>query len=782
MQDNNVTFSLDSYNEMQREAILDFEHNLMILACAGSGKTRTITGKMAYAISKGLVQPYEICAVTFTNKAAGEMRERLEALVPEAGGRATVRTFHSLGVLLLRRFGDRIGLPKGFAIADDSDAAHFVKTALELKGKAAARLARITAGWILDAKEHGCGPEDEKAEAYFHIGDVQYGNKADQMSVQEIFKAYEAEKEKASALDFPDLISYAVKLVETCDDVRNWCHRHYRMVLVDEYQDSNIMQARFLKSFVAPTAQLVVVGDDDQSIYSFRGAVVDNILDFPKEFDNVREIRLEKNYRSTGEILSVAGAVIKNNGKRYAKEIVSALNSHGVKPVLKESRNAYSEAVFVADRIAALQGKGESCAVLYRQHRCAMALKKVLLEKRIPFKVAGGVGVLGSKVVKDAMALMRLCMLPSDSASLHRIIASARIGLGEEAYRRLVEENPDVFVSLAALSVKGRYAKGYAILLRCLTDLSERLLGSAPALPAHLVSAGTTPPADGEALSQLELFSGDGSGSETERDVVYMTDGELLVDVMGRLGIVNEPDAEEDDGSGVGEDNPLEVYSAMLERRRIMFDPDMAEGYEGGEPTPLQVLQSFVCRSELGDDAGREDEDVPVLSTMHASKGLEWDNVFVIGLEDEIIPGRANDMAEEEEERRIFYVAMTRGRKRLWLCTKREAMTGRFGMQVCRPCRFLKEIPQDFISEEPVLSSPVKMNSFADFKRADEISDAERIEKGDKVSYHGKWSGTVVAQEEYMGRRVLSVKTDSGGLVKVIDGMGHLVKIPRAEG
>ena len=206
MQDNNVTFSLDSYNEMQREAILDFEHNLMILACAGSGKTRTITGKMAYAISKGLVQPYEICAVTFTNKAAGEMRERLEALVPEAGGRATVRTFHSLGVLLLRRFGDRIGLPKGFAIADDSDAAHFVKTALELKGKAAARLARITAGWILDAKEHGCGPEDEKAEVYFHIGDVQYGNKADQMSIQDIFKAYEAEKEKASALDFPDLL------------------------------------------------------------------------------------------------------------------------------------------------------------------------------------------------------------------------------------------------------------------------------------------------------------------------------------------------------------------------------------------------------------------------------------------------------------------------------------------------------------------------------------------------------------------------------------------------
>ena len=139
-------------------------------------------------------------------------------------------------------------------------------------------------------------------------------------------------------------------------------------------------------------------------------------------------------------------------------------------------------------------------------------------------------------------------------------------------------------------------------------------------------------------------------------------------------------------------------------------------------------------------------------------------------------------MAEEEEERRIFYVAMTRGRKRLWLCTKREAMTGRFGMQVCRPCRFLKEIPQDFISEEPVLSSPVKMNSFADFKRTDEVSDAERIEKGDKVSYHGKWSGTVVAQEEYMGRRVLSVKTDSGGLVKVIDGMGHLVKIPRTEG
>lgn len=763
-------FSLDSYNEMQREAILDFEHNLMILACAGSGKTRTITGKMAYAISKGIVLPYEICAVTFTNKAAGEMRERLEALVPNAGSSATVRTFHSLGVLLLRRFGDRLGLPRGFAIADDTDAAHYVRTALDLKGKSAAKLARLTSGWILNAKEHGYGPEDEGAEKFFHMDDVEYGNDADKMSVSEIFSAYENEKEKSQALDFPDLIREAVRLVETCPDVRQWCHSHYRMVLVDEYQDSNAMQARFLKTFVAPDAQLIVVGDDDQSIYAFRGAVVDNILNFPKEFENVREIRLEKNYRSTDEILCAAGALIKNNDKRYVKEIISATQAHGIKPVFRESRNGYAEAVYIADRIKELEGSGETCAVLYRQHRCGVSLKKVLLEKRIPFRVAGGTGVLGAKTVKDVIALFRLCMFPSDTASLHRIITSSRIGIGEEAYRKLIKENPDVFASLSALSLKGRYARGFGILLRVLCDVSERFLGRSPV---------TLPPPSSD--------EGDGSENESAEDSVpvsEMSDGELIVDVMERLGIIDEPD--EDDGSGTGEDNPLEVYASMAERRREMFDPEMAEGYESGEPTPLQVMQSFICRSELGDDAGSDKNDITVLSTMHASKGLEWDNVFVIGLEDEILPGHADGMEEEEEERRIFYVAMTRARKRLWLCMKLEAMAGKFGMKVCRPSRFLKEIPSDFLEKDVSTGRPVTAGTIASVpesvRNASAVRNQERIEQGDTVSYHGQWTGTVIASEDFRGLRILSVRTETGSLMKVVDGMGHLSRIPRVEG
>lgn len=762
---------LDGFNDMQKEAILDFDDNLLILACAGSGKTRTITGKIAYAISEGLVDPWQICAVTFTNKAAGEMRDRLQVLVPDGADHVTVRTFHSLGVMLLRRFGDRIDIPKGFVIADDTDSAHFVKSALKLKGKNAGKLARETSGWILDAKEHGCMQGDPKAADYFHLDDVEYGNDADQMEWNEIFDLYEQEKKDAGALDFPDLIAYAVKLVEDSEEAREWCHRRYRMVLVDEYQDSNIMQARFLKSFVAEDAQLTVVGDDDQSIYSFRGAVVDNILNFPNEFKRVREVRLEKNYRSTGEILEAADSVIRKNTKRYMKEIVSAEDLHGIRPALRQSRNAYVEALQIYDLLDRLQPTGESCAVLYRQHKCAATLKKLLLERRIPFKVSGGQGVLGAKVVKDAMALLRLCINPCDIASLHRVISASRIGLGENAYRKLAETDPDVFKASGQLAASGRSSKGFATLHDVLCELALHLTGD-----DH---GGPLPPKE-------EPPTAAAAEDEDVQEDEVLSDGELLKESLRLLGIAVDPD-EEDDGSGTGADDPLEVYASMLNRRRDSFDPEMADDYTGGDPTPVQVLQSFLCRSELGDDMGTDKDEVLVLSTMHAAKGLEWDNVFLIGLEDEVIPGRVDSDMEEEEERRIFYVAMTRARKRLWMFTKQEAMMGKMGMKMCSPSRFLDAIPTGLLDS----TSAVKRNvgfrglqrpsvenaSVQSRKPADnmrnEAGDGIRI--GDRVEYPGHWIGTAIAEENYMGRRVISVKTEAGGIVKIVEGMGRFV-------
>lgn len=748
---------LEGYNDGQKDAILDFKDNLLILACAGSGKTRTITGKIAYALAEGIVSPDQVCAVTFTNKAAEEMRERLRALVPDSADGVTVRTFHSLGVMLLRRFGDRIGIPRNFVIADDTDSAHFVKTALNLTGKAAGRLARETSSWILDAKEHGCMPGDPEAERFFHLDDVEYGNGADSMEWNQIFELYENVKEEASALDFPDLIAYACILVETSEEARSWCHRRYRMVLVDEYQDSNIMQARFLKSFVSPTAQLTVVGDDDQSIYSFRGAVVDNILDFPKDFERVRKVSLEKNYRSTSEILDAAGAVIDRNGKRYSKDIVSATDAHGVKPVLKEFRNAYGEALFIAETMVPLLEAGESCAVLYRQHICAINLKRMLLERRIPFRVAGGQGILSAKAVKDAMALLRLCINPSDRPSLHRVISASRIGLGETSFHKVVMAGSNAFDASAALSSSGRSSKGFGILHDVLCILSGQIVGD-----DHGGRTGTY-----EELA--------GWPSED------LSDGEILLDAMRLLGMSQE-DPSDDESDGVSEDPPLYVFAEMLERRRHTFDPDMVEDYEGGEPTPVQTLQSFLCRSELGDDMGKDDGSLPVLSTMHAAKGLEWDNVFLIGLEDEVIPGRTDSTDEEEEERRIFYVAMTRARRRLWLCTKQEAMIGKMGMKTCLPTRFINEIPKHMLTETPQVR---ERTGYGDTIRRPWLGEspvsaasAPPIRIGDTVSYPGKWTGTAIAEEKYNGRRVISVKTDAGGIIKIIEGMGRFIVTP----
>lgn len=749
-----------NYNEMQKEAIMDFNHNLLILACAGSGKTRTITGKMAYAINQGIVTPRQICAVTFTNKAATEMRERLSELVPDLSNEATVRTFHSLGVLLLKRFGKRIGLNPNFDIADEYEVAQIVKDALNLNNKDSSKNAKITASWILAAKEHGYSALDEQAQEYFYLKGINYGNDADNLSWHDIFNAYEKEKKKSNALDFPDLINCAVELVENSPEARLWCHNRFKLILVDEYQDSNAMQARFLKSFASPSSRLIVVGDDDQSIYSFRGAVVDNILSFASSFDNVREIRLEKNYRSTGEILQAADRVIKNNSKRYDKEIVSATNTHGVKPFLHSSRNIFTEATYIVSELLKLKDSNETCAILYRKHKCSNVIKKLLLEKHIPFKVSGGIGVLNSKIVKNAIALLKLCLNPFDTVSLKRIISASKIGLGDEAYKRLIETDQNVITATTALMNKGRYSTGFTTLNEVILDLCEKFVEEPNA-------SGTTPPPP---------FSIDELNLQVEK-----TDGDYLISALTKLGINTGISEDEESlaasSSGEGQDNPLHIYASMFEQRQKLFDKDLLEDYSVGPPTQRQILQSFICRSELGDDAGQKDDNLVTLSTMHASKGLEWDNVFICGLEDDIIPGKATSDFEIEEERRIFYVAMTRARKRLWLCSKEEASNGKFGMTALRPSSFLNEIPEDMkdSSEGRNTTDLALINITAPPEPS--ISQDNQIKVGDRVSYNNQWQGSVLSEEYYMNRRILVVQVESGGTIKLVDGMTQLKRV-----
>lgn len=757
-------FDLSKYNKEQKEAILDFSNNLLILACAGSGKTSTITAKMAYAISNNIVRPEEICAVTFTNKAASEMKERLIALAPDAENKATVRTFHSLGVVLLRKFGSMIGLPHDFSIANDSDVTRIIKKALGLTGTDAKTNAKITAEWILNAKEHGYDSNNPKAKEFFNLDNVHYGNAADQLSWQGIFNAYEEEKKEQKLLDFPDLIIYAVKLVENCPKAREYYQKKFRMVLVDEYQDSNTMQARFLKSFVSKDAQLIVVGDDDQSIYAFRGAIVENILRFPQEFDNVREICLEKNYRSTSEILSVAGTVIAHNSKRYVKDILSATNYRGLKPQSFEFSAPYTEARNIIDTLSQLP-ENESKAILYRQHRCAIVLKKMLLENNIPFRVFGGTNVLDSKGVKNAVALLKVIVSPEDFTALHRIITESRIKLGEVAYREISSVGDSVMKSIATVrdgSKKGTVKRNSLhILYTVLSMLSRQFMG------CDIAESTTSLPSDSLAL--FDPVSEPYPLKYSVEEYNKATDSELLEMCMEELSMTGMEEEESDDGSG--KDNPLELYLHMVDNRMKWFDGEMVADYEGGVPTELQVMQSFICRSELGDDVGeKEGPSVLILSTMHAAKGLEWDNVFVIGLADEVIPGKTVNKTESdiEEERRVFYVAITRARKRLWLCRCFSGPSYMGPSVSLTKSRFLCEIPDHLIvcidSKEQKPSFKSRSFSTPTPKKV-QVAIKNRVCIGDKVMLQDSKSGRVMAVSEQKGKRVVRVKTETGSIV-----------------
>lgn len=739
---------ISGYNKEQQNAILDTKHNLMILACAGSGKTKTIIGKIAYEIEEGLVEPHEICAVTFTNRAADEMRVRLKELVGDKWKKVTVRTFHSLGVMLLRRFAAQAGLDTDFTIANDTDVRHFVELGLGCDAKESKRLSNA----ILCTKEHGLKPESRGARAFF-------GTYDDPVS---IMAAYENAKNTEQALDFPDLILRAVELLQTSEEAKNYCHNRYKLVIVDEYQDSNVMQSVFLKLFAGEKAQVVVVGDDDQSIYAFRGAEVQNILSFPKQFKNVREIALLKNYRSTSEILNTASSVIKNNKERYPKDIISALDKHGEKPLYINSRNGYIEAETIADIIKD-SGDFGSFAVLYRKHRIVATLKRVLLERRIPFTVAGGIGVLESAVVKTAIALLRICFSHRDGVAFSHVIKKSRIGLGDETAKKIFESvdpaDGDIFKACTTLLEKGYKKQALGTLVAVWKETEDALLN---------------------AFDEEQILETEHDISEAVSEAKKTSTGDIVRNNMIKLGIKDaEPPVKEDKKADkndkTDEDDVLGIYVDMINNMDGFYDPELVAKDEDEIPTRKDILSCFIVRSELGDEAGRDKSIGAVtLSTMHAAKGLEFDTCFLIGLEDDVIPGKNVD--EEKaiaEERRIFYVAMTRAKKTLVFCTREYDGTDyntKGGLSYKEASRFLKEISYNDIT------------TYADDYRKEKkktptISNIS-YEVGDRLSHETHGKGTVIAVIPAPDKTILIARMDNtGSSMKLIAGNSKVKKL-----
>ncbi len=743
---------LSALNEEQKEAVLDSSNNLLILACAGSGKTMTITYKIAYEIEKGLVYPSQVCAVTFTNRAAKEMRDRLEKLLPGVDtSKMVVRTFHSLCASLLRRFGESVGLSPNFTIYDDDDAFQ-VLAGLSDRDK---KDLRIVSRTISKVKDLGITPDDKR------VGD--YSSDPD---FRRLYKAYNNALRESGNVDFADLIGRSVELLDVDKEARDYCHSRFRLVLVDEYQDSNSEQFEFLKRFVSPESQLIAVGDDDQSIYSFRGAEIRNILSFASDFKGVREIKLEKNYRSTDEILRPAAALIKHNAERHDKNIVSADGKTGSKPVVLISESGSMEAKRVVDIIRSARDYSNT-AVLYRTNAQSLPFETELTREKIPYKVVGALRFYEREEVKDCLAFLRLLLNHRDVISFKRIVNKPSRKIGDKKIESILSLSPDIFEALVLYSEKnpGPTGGGVRVFLSAWKNAEERLKTD-----EGLGSIMT------KALDETELLS----YYENEPDkAVRKSKLENLSQLVSTLeGSEGEEDSIRDDGESAGKKNSGAVaLSSYLER--ITLDTTV-----------------------IGSDDPRDREGVTLI-TMHNTKGLEYDTVFCVGLEDKLIPGRnASDEKALEEERRILYVAMTRARKKLYLSYARNRMMWG-NWESTTPSVFFNDIPRKYLegdtpmsygsySSSSAFSKPVstytntpswaKGYDFSSPKKKTEVkvkTDERQLgfKEGDRVKATDKGEGTVTEVKVLPDKTILTVSYDSGRTARYVAGHANIEKI-----
>ena len=647
---------LSSLNPEQREAVLHTDGPLLILAGAGSGKTRVITSRIGHLISERLAAPGEILAVTFTNKAAEEMRTRVERLLGEDCREAWISTFHSLCARLLRREAPAIGLPRDFVIYDSSDQLSVVKQAMKslaiddrlLQPRAA--LSRIS-----QAKNRMETPEQLKGGGW-NLRDEQ---------VSKIYEVYRRTLTDASALDFDDLLLKTVELFETAERVRDFYARKFRFVLVDEYQDTNRPQYMLVRRLAAFHRNLCVVGDPDQSIYRWRGADLRNILDFEHDFPDVRVVKLEQNYRSTQVILEAASAVISRNRNRKDKKLWTEQQG-GARIVYYRAADEIEEADFITKGIreTARHQPDAMTAVLYRTNAQSRAIEDAMMREGVAYRIIGGVRFYERREIKDALAYMRLIINPHDDVSFRRVVNVPARAIGKSVMDALDSIDPDAETLHTPLLNAGLQpaVSPRSMWARLHVALEQRRLPT-------------------RALSALRGFRDlvAGLASEAPGKSVSIMLG-LVLDRSGYLHGLRDERTEEAEGRI---ENLMELVSAARE-------------YEQREEDP--ALSGFVDRlsllSEADEGSGSQEARVWLMS-MHAAKGLEFPVVVVAGMEEGLFPHSrsAEDEDEIEEERRICYVCLTRARERLVLTgAARRRIFGDY--QATEPSRFLSEIPE----------------------------------------------------------------------------------------
>lgn len=662
---------LDALNEPQRQAVMVTDGPLLILAGAGSGKTRVLTHRTAYLIEECGVNPYNIMAITFTNKAAGEMRERIDQMVGYGSESIWVCTFHSTCVRILRRYIDRLGFGTNFTIYDSDDQKTLMKDIckrLEIDTKMYKEKMFLSA--ISSAKDELIDPIEFETRA---AGDYVKRKQA------QVYREYQQALKQNNALDFDDLIMKTVELFKLDKEVLASYQDRFRYIMVDEYQDTNTAQFELIRLLALKYQNLCVVGDDDQSIYKFRGANIYNILNFEHHFPDATVIKLEQNYRSTQNILDAANAVIANNQGRKEKRLWTD-NGAGDKITFEQLDTAAEEADFVARDIARRVRKGEyqykDCAILYRTNAQSRLFEERFITANIPYKIFGGVNFYARKEVKDLLAYLKTIDNGQDDLAVRRIINIPKRGIGA-----------------ASINKVALYAQEQEISFYDALCVAEQVPGL------------------GKAAAKIRPFVLFIQSMKAKAKLLSVAD--LLQEVIETTGYVRELEAEGTDEAEARIENIDELISKAV---------DYAEGEEA--PTLNGFLENVALVADI--DSFDENSDYVVLMTLHSAKGLEFPNVYLAGLEDGLFPSYMsitsdNSQAEIEEERRLAYVGITRAKKNLTITSARVRMV-RGQTQYGKVSRFVREIPPELLSgkiyEPKTKEEPIEQSTFQKARKA----------------------------------------------------------------
>ncbi len=637
----------DSLNEEQKKGVFTTEGPVLLLAGAGSGKTRVLTHRAVYLIEELGVNPYHILAITFTNKAAGEMRERIDDMVGYGSENIWVSTFHSTCVRILRRFIDHIGFGTNFTIYDTEDQKTIMKDIckrLEIDTKMYKEKSLLAA--ISSAKDELISPEAYALRAQEDFR---------KMKEAAVYREYQQVLRKNNALDFDDLIVKTVELFQSDMEVLDYYQERFRYIMVDEYQDTNTAQFQLIKLLAGKYKNLCVVGDDDQSIYKFRGANIYNILNFEKEFPNAVTIKLEQNYRSTQNILNAANGVIANNVGRKAKRLWTE-NEEGEKIAFHQFETGFDEADYVAKDIRSKVREGMyhygDCAVLYRTNAQSRLFEERFITASIPYKIVGGVNFYSRREIKDLLAYLKTIDNAMDDLAVRRIINVPKRGIGATTLSRVQD-----------------YADANGLTFYNALKMAEEI--------------GTIGRASAKIRPFVMLIQ------SMRSKLPYISVSELLQEIIEETGYVRELEAENTEEAQQRMENIDELIS-----KAVTYE----ESEE--EPTLSGFLEEVALVADI--DSVDETQDYVVLMTLHSAKGLEFPQVYLAGMEDGLFPGfgaicAENPTAEIEEERRLAYVGITRAKERLSISCARMRMI-RGETQYNKVSRFVKEIPRELLA------------------------------------------------------------------------------------